>query len=88
MMFFFWFFKENSARQLVGKTRWVFRQPHGLSNEWNHVDDDKSNRMEITCIGPIRPTEDPAGLPYKLAKRIVEPKPRYKFVLIREIRVR
>jgi hypothetical protein len=24
-------------RQLVGKTRWVFRQPHGLSTEWDHT---------------------------------------------------
>jgi hypothetical protein len=25
--------------------------------------------METTRIGPIRPTEDPAGLPYKLSSR-------------------
>jgi hypothetical protein len=35
----------HSARQLVGKTRWVFRQPHGLSTAWLHVDD-YSNWMD------------------------------------------
>jgi hypothetical protein len=28
-MIFWW-----PARQLVGKTRWVFRQPHGLLAAW------------------------------------------------------
>jgi hypothetical protein len=58
-------------RQLVGKTRWVFRQPQGLSTEWAHMND-YSNWMACLCIGPIRPTEDPAGLPYKLSRRSVE----------------
>jgi hypothetical protein len=58
-----------TARQLVGKTRWVFRQPQGLSTE--RVDmDDYSNWM-TPGIGPIRPTEDPAGLPYKLSSGLI-----------------
>jgi hypothetical protein len=38
-------------------------RPHG------YYTDGKFNRMGIGWIGPIRPTEDPAGLPYKLASR-------------------
>jgi hypothetical protein len=26
-------------------------------------------RTELLWVGPLRPTEDPAGLPYKLVKR-------------------
>jgi hypothetical protein len=32
-------FINRPARQLVGKTQRVFRQPHGLSTEWTHVGD-------------------------------------------------
>jgi hypothetical protein len=28
----------SPARQLVGKTRWVFRRPNGLSTEWFYTD--------------------------------------------------
>jgi hypothetical protein len=29
----------SPARQLVGKTRWVFRQPQGKSSAWFHIGD-------------------------------------------------
>jgi D-alanyl-D-alanine carboxypeptidase/D-alanyl-D-alanine-endopeptidase (penicillin-binding protein 4) len=55
------------ARQLVGKTRWVFRQPNGSNpeNQTNGI----INRIEPCGQETMRPTEDPAGLPYKLASR-------------------
>jgi hypothetical protein len=58
-------FIHPSARQLVGKTRWVFRRPKG-SNPENHP---IAIIARIDPFGrePLRLTEDPAGLPYKLA---------------------
>jgi hypothetical protein len=58
---------ENPARQLVGKTRWVFRRPNGFNpvaqSSWIN------RRYKPFGRKPLRLTEDPAGLPYKLASR-------------------
>jgi hypothetical protein len=57
----------QTARQLVGKTRWVFRRPNGVYAEWGHAGDFPYGWGFL--IGPMRLTEDPAGLPYKLSSR-------------------
>jgi hypothetical protein len=46
------------------------RQLVGVMAEWFYTDD-YSNWMVTTWIGPIRLTEDPAGLPYKLSSRFI-----------------
>jgi hypothetical protein len=43
-------FINRPLRQLVGKTRWVFRQPQGLSTAW-------ASRTMISIIGLIEPLD-------------------------------
>jgi hypothetical protein len=63
-------FINRPPRQLVGKTRRVFRRPDGSNTAISHP------IGIIVHVGPfgresLRLTEDPAGLPYKLSRRWV-----------------
>jgi hypothetical protein len=54
----------HPARQLVGKTRWVFRRPDGPNTLVSIQLESSHSRIHSNT--PLRLTEDPAGLPYKM----------------------